>query len=230
MDAMLARPRWTRFALMGAALLLACKESSPPGERLVETVSPTLADAGAPAPDAGAAAPDAGAPDLGAAIDQAGTASPEAGAEVTPGGGEAGFSAACQPAICPQLFALVAECQGTGACQYEQKATGADYCFAGGVKHSTMGMIVGTRLEMTTSVRRANGTLCYTLVTSAELTGGEQSITWKDATGAVVATAVEHGPERMTLSCNGQVHETNGMGCAATRLTPPEDCALGMCK
>lgn len=212
---------------LAAALVAACGgEASQPGAPPPDAVA-IAADAAADAPSVDASTPDAAAFE-GGAPDVVVVPPPDATlAEVASPDGPS--AAACPRDFCPRLFETLVSCRGTSACQYQSAGMGADYCFGNGAMYSVRSMLLGTRLEMTTQVRGPGGREpCYSVVTSADLSGGVQDVTWRDPTGRVIATGVATG-ENITVTCSGATMDVSASACGGLLPIHPDGCAMGPC-
>src|SRR5215510_8061808 len=126
---------------------------------------------------------------VGAACNGSGMHVPTDGSAGTTGGAGGGGS---YPPGC--LRDLMAPCSIAGACTYQTDDAGnpTSFCYASGAHSTSMGSrctTTGPSLE-TASVSKPDGTLCYTVSISASPSQAceNETYTWKDASGATIAT------------------------------------------
>jgi hypothetical protein len=214
------------LALLLALTAASCGSSSspPPG------APDASMDDAMPASDLAAQAADAPAEDGAVSSDATANVSADTAGDGAPGvGADATSAATCGAIDCPDLFSLAAQCQPSGACQSSHTAAGYNECFANGVRRSSSNVLMGTRLEVDHHFFRPDGAPCYTVETSAELSGGDQTLTWKDPAGRVIVTGVAHGPERVVLTCHGAEYDITDMKCPGTTLAGADPCPEGAC-
>jgi len=143
------------------------------------------------------------------------------------GTGGAGGAGQCFPAC---LDSLVQPCQTTGTCTYAVSLSpiGANFCFGNGVKAQNVSGVPLT----TSTVRTADGSVCYTLETSIGNAG--TSYAWKNPAGSTVATATVASAtsNMMTVMCEGMTHEValNSAACEGQSAQPSiTNCTVGTC-
>ena len=132
------------------------------------------------------------------------------GLAVSAGGAGGGTSGICAEAPC--LAALFQDCVPEGSCTVEghldPSASVATACYLNGVAVSSFATYSGSNLTGSVTVAR-NGTPCYSIDTSAAMSGSAVSYVFSDGKGQPIATGT-------TVDKTGSVVVTCNGGSAAT--------------
>ena len=144
-------------------------------------------------------------------------------------------AAGCYPAC---LATLTASCPSTGGCvaAADSSPSTSDLCFANGVTVQTVAYQKPNGPTTTNTVKASGGALCYTLeIDGAGASPIAYNYTWKDPSGAVVATAAVNpsAPTNVFITCGSMSYmvDTAATRCAGQELAPPapSTCASGAC-
>ena len=130
---------------------------------------------------------------------------------------------------------LMAPCAPVGMCVSD--SAGGQICYASGARASTSPLnepLACDHIGTSAQVNKADGTLCYTFESYAELTPGRciaHRYTWKDAAGNVVATGMDDtdvdGTSElvMNISCTATSEVS---ACQQPTLPPRPDRCCGL--
>jgi len=159
-----------------------------------------------------------------------GSSGAAAGGASAGGAGGGGGAGGCFPAC---LNSLSQSCPTTGTCTYaiNIQAAGVNFCFANGIKAQNATLPTNSG-PTTSTVKNVDGSLCYTLETT--LGNGSVLYTWKNPTGATVATATVATAtmNMMAIMCDGVTYDVDLDSPACTgQSTQPSmtNCTLGTC-
>ena len=142
------------------------------------------------------------------------------------GGGGGGAAGSCNYPSC--MASLAATCQPAGTCveQVDSTTFASNVCYSNGVK-------MLTSINMTSgliNVAFKNGSsTCYTIEVSASATTGAETLTVKNASGAVIATGTRDTTgSTTTITCTGGAPVTLNAACQGS-LGSPSGCTTGTC-
>jgi hypothetical protein len=175
--------------------------------------------------------PDAGGSDRGVG----GSGSGGGGGSNSGTGGAGGSSGSCNPPACIlSLFNLVtSSCAPAGTCVTQAAGTGFATCYSNGVKVFTGQSTEGGSIRQT----KSDGTDCFTetfLTTFLDGGGAIFNLTYKNASGATIATGTSDSDGKFILNCEGQSFDpascpsdggSGGGGMGGTMT-----CTLGTCQ
>lgn len=126
------------------------------------------------------------------------------------------------------LVELSASCEPAGACVQKAAPTGSRVCYANGVKLLSSFSAAGVS---NTRVTKPDGSTCYELEAQMAGTGGPLSFTYKDASGALIATGkYDSATRKVTVTCPGEAPTEVSPRCrVAKRPLPAAMCTSGTC-
>jgi hypothetical protein len=152
------------------------------------------------------------------------------GLAVSTGGAGGGASGICAEAPC--LASLFRGCVPEGSCTVEghssPSAVFGTACYSNGVSVSTLATYSGSNSIGSVTVAR-NGLRCYSIDTSAPMSGNAVSYVFSDANGQQVATGtIVDKTGSVVVTCNGSTAATVSGAC----VHPAGDssgCDMGTC-
>ncbi len=164
-----------------------------------------------------------------------GKAGAGAGGAGTGGAGAGGAGASGVLALPGCVRDLAASCPTTGACT--STAARDSVCFAGGTRAVTTGSACNaTDAPVVTAVTTPAGAACYTFerVLHRGMACENGTLTWKNASGQVVATGSFGGGSfgaQVSISCaaGGETSECKGPECSRALPFPTDACTEGTC-
>jgi hypothetical protein len=131
----------------------------------------------------------------------------------------AGVADCIVPSCLARLNAL---CEPAGACVQKATQSGSHVCYDNGVKLLFSLSAAGVS---STRVTKPDGSTCYELEAQAAGTGRPLSFTYKDASGALIATGTyDNAMTKATVTCPGEAPAEVSLRCRAT--TAPLSAAL----
>jgi hypothetical protein len=117
----------------------------------------------------------------------------------------------------PCLAGVADQCIPSGACTSQAGLSGANICYANGVKYLTS-VSVSTSPPFnamgTTNVTKPAGDNCYKIEFTGPA-GGPYSYTYKDPNGATLATATVNQAGDLVFMCNSQTYTVPAGSCGA---------------
>ena len=167
----------------------------------------------------------------------AATGGSTAGGSDAPGGSDVGTDTrACS---IPCLAAISDDCVPRGACTADIIGVTGTICYENGVKVVT-GIVRADPVTSGMSYKKIDGSACFSIETTGNLAAMEAMLTYKDAAGATVATAVyDASIKKFILTCDGANHVLSSSSGCATPLTglggvptasSPTNCPTGPCR
>lgn len=152
------------------------------------------------------------------------------GLAVSAGGAGGGASGICAEAPC--LASLFQDCVPEGSCTVEghssPSASVATACYSNGVTVFTLGSYSGSTSIGSVTVRR-DGTLCYSIDMSVQMSGSAVSYVFSDANGQQVATgSTVDKTGSVVVTCNGSA-ATTVTGACVRRAGDSSGCEYGTC-
>jgi hypothetical protein len=151
------------------------------------------------------------------------------------GGGLGDGGTACKQSCLLTLARLVSSCQPSGACTEQLiGTTAANVCYGNGVKMSaTITSSSSDTMSMLVSVKK-NNTPCYSVTMNQDATE-VMTMTFKNTSGATVATLKAGGTADTTVTCPGGSPSAIDPACneeyaaADTAYGSGTDCTQGSC-
>lgn len=153
------------------------------------------------------------------------------------GGSTGAGGASC--ANIPSCLAFLSNCYPGGSCMSQNTITlsppsaTVSKCYSNGVKEATTGSLSGGTVTSGTTMVSLNGTFCYAydLSLGAGGKGGSgPSLTFKNASGAVLATVVSANATTTTFSCSGQMYQVpSSCTAAVAAMQTGTSCSAGTC-
>ena len=150
-------------------------------------------------------------------------------------GGSTGGEGACDFPIC--VTDLEKDCIGVAACTKQQTTTASgevdDVCFANGSKAQlATSMDTATKkATMSFTAKNENGVVCMSSETSFDSIALTSTITYRNGSGSVVATAVVDSSAGATISCVGGPTKNLGASCLLpdAGTSGSSTCTTGIC-
>jgi hypothetical protein len=114
-------------------------------------------------------------------------------------------------------------------CTSQSTSTGFAACFSNGAKWITSVDI--TSGLTTLRFVKSDGSLCATEAMAPQDGSTGTSVTYKDPSGATIATGTLYSGVSATILCGGQTYNLDFSGCSgAGAITVPQDCQPGVCQ
>jgi len=153
------------------------------------------------------------------------------------GGSTGAGGASC--ANVPACLAFLTNCAPSGTCMSQTTITFSppsatlSKCYSNGVKEATTGSLSGGSVNSGTTTVSKNGTFCYAYDLSlggGGATGSGQSLVFKNASGATLATVVSANATTTTFSCGGQTYQVpSSCTAAVAAVETGTTCTAGTC-
>jgi len=140
----------------------------------------------------------------------------------------------------PACLQFLLNCAPSGTCMSQTTITLSppsgtfSKCFSNGVKEATTGSLSGTTAPTSgTTTVSLNGTFCYAYdiaLGAGGTSGSSPSLTFKNASGGVLATVVSANATTTTFSCGGQTYQVaSSCTAAVAALQTGTSCTAGTC-